>query len=383
MKKPTKNKKIDSQRRQLKDIQASYNIEINNRYTARPTLIDNNNAEKDIETKWNFLKNTMNIAATNAAGFKQSKKKKWISENTWIKIQERKQKKENLLSARTPSLYVSNKQRYALLDKEVKADARKDKNNFINNLSAEAEIAAKTGNSKTLFHIMRQLCNHPPTKSTPIKDTNGKLLASDEEEKQMWAEHFKEILNRPQPTITPVIGEEENMSILTAACENFTIEELKQAIRKLKNNKATGEDEISGEMLKSADEKVLQHLLLLFNDVWQNESPLQEWKNGAIFKLPKKGDLSDCNNWRGITLLSVPGKLFCSILLERIKKSIDERLREEQAGFRPHRSVIDHIFTLRTIIEESVEFQSQLIINFVDFQKSVRQSPPTYALETS
>ena len=91
----------------------------------------------------------MNIAATNAAGFKQSKKKKWISENTWIKIQERKQKKENLLSARTPSLYVSNKQRYALLDKEVKADARKDKNNFINNLSAEAEIAAKTGNSKT------------------------------------------------------------------------------------------------------------------------------------------------------------------------------------------------------------------------------------------
>ena len=75
MKKPTKNKKIDSQRRQLKDIQASYNIEINNRYTARPTLIDNNNAEKDIETKWNFLKNTMNIAATNAAGFKQSKKK--------------------------------------------------------------------------------------------------------------------------------------------------------------------------------------------------------------------------------------------------------------------------------------------------------------------
>ena len=115
-----------------------------------------------------------------------------------------------------------------------------------------------------------------------------KLLASDEEQKQRWAEHFKEILNRPQPTITPVIGEEENMSILTAACENFTIEELKQAIRKLKNNKATGEDEISGEMLKSADENVLQHLLLLFNDVWQNESPPQEWKNGAIFKLPKK-----------------------------------------------------------------------------------------------
>jgi hypothetical protein len=87
-------------------------------------------------------------------------------------------------------------------------------------------------------------------------------------------------------------------------------------------------------------------------------------------KLPKKGNLTDCNNWRGITLLSIPWKVFLSILLERLRKSIDERLREEQAGFRPQRSTTDHIFTLRTIIEESTEMQLNLVINFVDFQKA-------------
>ena len=49
---------------------------------------------------------------------------------------------------------------------------------------------------------------------------------------------------------------------------------------------------------------------------------------GVIVKLPKKGDLTDCNNWRGITLLS--------ILLETLRQSIDIHLREEQAGFRPN-----------------------------------------------
>ena len=130
-------------------------------------------------------------------------------------------------------------------------------------------------------------------------------------------------------------------------------------------------NDISGEMLKAADENTLQRLLQLINEIWQNESPPQQWKDDVIFKLPKKGDMSDCNNWHGITLLSVPGKLFCSMLIERLKKSLDERLREEQAGFRPKRSCIDHIFTLRIIIEDSIEFQSKLITNFVDFQKAI------------
>ena len=89
-----------------------------------------------------------------------------------------------------------------------------------------------------------------------------------------------------------------------------------------------------------------------------------------IIKLPKKGDLSDCNNWRGVTLLSVPSKIFLRVLLNRIDKSIDAKLREEQAGFRPNRGCIDHIFTIRNILEQCIEWNSKLILNFVDFQKA-------------
>ena len=71
-----------------------------------------------------------------------------------------------------------------------------------------------------------------------------------------------------------------------------------------------------------------------------------EWRYGIIIPLPKKDDLSECGNWRDITLLSVPGKFFAIVLLDRIKEAVDKALHQEQAGFRPGRSSNDQIFTL-------------------------------------
>ena len=68
-------------------------------------------------------------------------------------------------------------------------------------------------------------------------------------------------------------------------------------------------------------------------------------------KILKKGDLSVCSNWRGINLLLVLGKIFCRILLLRMRQAI-ERILREQAGFRSGRECIDQSFVLRTIVEQ-------------------------------
>ncbi|KAI8515581.1 hypothetical protein Bbelb_063940 [Branchiostoma belcheri] len=92
---------------------------------------------------------------------------------------------------------------------------------------------------------------------------------------------------------------------------------------------------------------------------------------GPLVGKSKKGDLSNCNNWRGITLLSIPGKVFCAVLLRRLKKAVDCLLREEQAGFRSNRSCTEQIFTLRNIIEQCLEHQTPLALNFfIDFKKA-------------
>ncbi|VDP50667.1 unnamed protein product [Schistosoma curassoni] len=146
-----------------------------------------------------------------------------------------------------------------------------------------------------------------------------------------------------------------------------TIEELSMAIRQIKSGKAAGPDSIPAEALK-ADVPVTARILhILFNKIWYEEQVPKDWKEVLLVKIPKKGDLSHCDNYSGITLLSMPGKVFNGVLLNRIKDSVDAQLRDQQAGFRKDRSCTDQIATLRIIVEQSIEWNSSLYINFIDY----------------
>ena len=110
-------------------------------------------------------------------------------------------------------------------------------------------------------------------------------------------------------------------------------------------------------------------LYSIFDEIWGKEEIPAEWKKGYLIKIPKKGYLSRCDNFRGITLLSVPGKVLNRIILERMKGEVDKTLREEQAGFRQDRSCTDQIATLRIIVEQSIEWNSSLYVNLFTTRK--------------
>lgn len=112
---------------------------------------------------------------------------------------------------------------------------------------------------------------------------------------------------------------------------------------------------------------------VLFNiivQVWNTGEVPTTWTEGLIIKIGKKGDLGQCSNWRGITLLNTINKVLSTIIHDRISSVLDKHLRKEQAGFRAGRSCIDHINTLRIIAEQSVEWQSPLYMLFVDFKQA-------------
>ena len=95
-----------------------------------------------------------------------------------------------------------------------------------------------------------------------------------------------------------------------------------------------------------------------------------EWLKGLIVKLPKKGNLKECTNWQGIMLLVIASKVLGKILIDHLKRSGDKRLRAEQEGFRQGRSTTEQIFILCNVIEQSYEWQTSLVINFIDFEKA-------------
>ena len=146
--------------------------------------------------------------------------------------------------------------------------------------------------------------------------------------------------------------------------------EVTNGISSLKNGKAAGVDNIVAELLKADIKTTTQKLHEIIQMISQNEVMPHEWLKGLIVTLPKKGNLKECTNWRGITLLVIASKVLGKILIERLKRGADKRLRAEQARFRQGRSTTEQIFILRNIIEQSYEWQTPLVLNFIDFEKA-------------
>ena len=119
----------------------------------------------------------------------------------------------------------------------------------------------------------------------------------------------------------------------------INIDETKEAIKKLKLGKAAGKDEIVAEILKKGGEKVMYSVFLLCQKVWKEEKLPADWTKGIIFPIFKDGDKRETGNYRGITLLSIVGKVYAHVINERLMKWSEENkiLVEEQGGFRPTR----------------------------------------------
>ncbi|XP_076315038.1 uncharacterized protein LOC143227481 [Tachypleus tridentatus] len=131
----------------------------------------------------------------------------------------------------------------------------------------------------------------------------GKELGNEEKEKDKrarWAEHFKETLNRPAPSVPPNIPPPTELLDINTGPP--TKNEITKAIKSLKSGKAAGPDGIPPEALKADIRTSTDMLHPLLYKIWEQERVPEDWKKGHLVKLQKKGDLSSCNNWRGIML---------------------------------------------------------------------------------
>ena len=178
----------------------------------------------------------------------------------------------------------------------------------------------------------------------PVKDKEGNTVLGTQRQLHRWVEHFEELLNRPAP-LNPLDIDPADTD-LDIYCEKPTREEI---LKLPKNGKAAGPYNIPAEALKADLETTVEMLHTLFEKIREEKEMPADWKEGYLVKLPKKGDLSNCANYRGITLLPVPGKVFNRILQEGMKGAVDPLLQDQVTGFRQNRSCTDQIATLRII----------------------------------
>ncbi|KAK3551449.1 hypothetical protein QTP70_017426, partial [Hemibagrus guttatus] len=155
----------------------------------------------------------------------------------------------------------------------------------------------------------------------------------------------------------------------------ITQAEVTEVVQQLLGGKAPGVDEIRPEYLKSLDVVGLSWLTRLCNIAWRSGTVPLDWTTGVVVPLFKKGDRRVCSNYRGITLLSLPGKVYSRVLERRVRPLVEPRIQEEQCGFRPSRGTLDQLYTLHRVLEGSWEFAQPVHMCFVDLEKAFDRVP--------
>ena len=187
-----------------------------------------------------------------------------------------------------------------------------------------------------------------------------------------WIRHFGQLHSAPstkhlqqRATINKLKHMEKCNSFIKNLDYRVTFPELKHAIKMLKNKKSSYSDLIKNEMLKASYDYLSEVYLKLFNLILNIGIYPSIWSEGITTPIFKTGNKSDPGNYRGICVSSCLGKLFSSIINERLLKFVESNnlLHPSQIGFLKQNRTSDHIFTLRALIEKYSHLHKQIMLH--------------------
>jgi hypothetical protein len=169
-------------------------------------------------------------------------------------------------------------------------------------------MACSDSNPKMFWNTLKKL------QCSPSNSSSDAISASE------WHRHFKK-LNETSHTVSDSryddvlydLGVCEKSSTFCELDFKFSQSELADALKGLKNNKASGLDRISNEMLKHSNDRLSEAILKLFNFVFSSSTFPSLWSKGIISTIFKSGDRMSCDNYRGINISSCLSKLFTTM----------------------------------------------------------------------
>ena len=323
-----------------------------------------------VEAKWEMFKDIVCDTSMEHLGTVNSRHEDWFDENNaelQQLIETRNQARNSMLSRNTRS----TKAKYRTASRKLTARCRELKNDWWLAKAAELQVLADTNDMRGFYQSMRAVwgprISHPDQLLACNQST---LLTEKQDLLNRWTEHFSKLLNE-----APVIDQDAVNNLRQAPVQNWMdrcpeIDEISKAIDMISDGKSPGSDGIHPEVIKRGGQKLLCALHEIIQEAWNTATVPQDWKDAQLVTIFKKGDRRLCGNYRGISLLSIPGKVFARVLLNRLSSYAEGFLPEAQCGFRSGRGTADMIFSLKQLQEKSIEQNMPLYMIFIDFTKA-------------
>ena len=203
---------------------------------------------------------------------------------------------------------------------------------------------------------------------------DGKLITEDKEMSESLNKFFASVFTEEDTSNIPVRGQETNIKIENVV---FTPGMIREKIKGLKTNSASGPDSISAQLLQNAREELLEPLKLIFEKSLDTGTVPQDWRHAIVTPIFKKGTKGDPANYRPVSLTSIPCKIFESILKDKIMSHIldNNLIKESQHGFMPGRSCTTNLVTFLDKLTEIVDRGKPADIFYLDFAKAFDKVP--------
>ena len=254
---------------------------------------------------------------------------------------------------------------------KTQSTARRCANEYWTELSQRIQTAAAIGNIRGMYDGIKTALGPTQSKTAPLKSTTGEAITDPGKQMNRWVEHYSELYSRENIVTPSALDKIERLPVMEELDAMPTKDELSKAIDSLALGKAPGSDSIPPDLIKRCKTTLLHPLHELLCQCWEEGAVPQDMRDAKIVTLYKnKGERSDCNNYRGISLLSIVGKVYARVLLARLQKLAERIYPESQCGFRAGRSTVDMVFSLRQLQEKSREQNLPLYIAFIDLTKA-------------
>ena len=219
-------------------------------------------------------------------------------------------------------------------------------NHLWTGLAEKTQRYVDMGGMRTFYEALEAVYGLSYKIQAILRSSDGSTLLTDKEDiLQRWSEHFEGLFSDRGTVQESSLAKIPEVDVKLELDDPTTREEIRKATMQMKVGKSPGIDGIPAEVYHHGGEAVLDKLQDLFTNCWEKGTLPQDLRNAVIvFLYQNKGEISDRSNYRGITLLSIAGKILARVLLNRLIPTIAQEISRKPVWIQVEQSHRRHNF---------------------------------------